>query len=135
MEVASLTTPTGLAAIPVHLSDSVLMSRGFETVSYMLEGEFTHEDFLGNKGTLKPGDLQWMTAGTVWDSLQCALSSVQWLICCVLSSVCKVKWVVCNVKCTLLYYEVYIVHCEVYIVHCEMYIVQSEVYTIHLYSV
>jgi len=37
--------------------------RGFETVSYMLEGQFTHEDFSGNKGTLGPGDLQWMTAG------------------------------------------------------------------------
>lgn len=37
--------------------------RGFETVSYLLEGEFTHEDFCGHKGTLKAGDLQWMTAG------------------------------------------------------------------------
>lgn len=37
--------------------------RGFETVSYLLEGQFTHEDFCGHKGTLKAGDLQWMTAG------------------------------------------------------------------------
>ncbi|CCI45269.1 unnamed protein product [Albugo candida] len=40
--------------------------RGFETVSYILpnsEGGFQHEDFLGNKGDLRPGDLQWMTAG------------------------------------------------------------------------
>lgn len=37
--------------------------RGFETVSYILEGGFQHEDFDGNKGTLGPGDLQWMTAG------------------------------------------------------------------------
>ena len=37
--------------------------RGFETVSYLLEGEFTHEDFTGRKGVLRPGDLQWMTAG------------------------------------------------------------------------
>jgi len=37
--------------------------RGFETVSYLLEGEFTHEDFAGNHGVLKAGDLQWMTAG------------------------------------------------------------------------
>jgi len=37
--------------------------RGFETVSYLLEGEFTHEDFMGHKGILKSGDLQWMTAG------------------------------------------------------------------------
>lgn len=37
--------------------------RGFETVTYMLKGKFTHEDFLGHKGTIGPGDLQWMTAG------------------------------------------------------------------------
>ncbi|XP_057867647.1 pirin-like protein isoform X2 [Cryptomeria japonica] len=36
---------------------------GFETVTYMLEGAFTHEDFVGHKGTIKAGDLQWMTAG------------------------------------------------------------------------
>ncbi len=37
--------------------------RGFETVTYMLEGEFEHEDSMGNKGKLAPGDVQWMTAG------------------------------------------------------------------------
>ncbi|GLJ26814.1 hypothetical protein SUGI_0523310 [Cryptomeria japonica] len=37
--------------------------RGFETVTYMLEGAFSHEDFVGHKGTIKAGDLQWMTAG------------------------------------------------------------------------
>ncbi|KAL4453353.1 hypothetical protein ABPG74_017560 [Tetrahymena malaccensis] len=37
--------------------------RGFETVTYMLEGTMLHEDFKGNKGTLEPGDIQWMTAG------------------------------------------------------------------------
>lgn len=37
--------------------------RGFETVTYMLEGEFTHEDFKGHKGVIGPGDIQWMTAG------------------------------------------------------------------------
>ncbi|BBM98805.1 quercetin 2,3-dioxygenase [Marchantia polymorpha subsp. ruderalis] len=37
--------------------------RGFETVTYMLEGSFTHQDFAGHKGTIGPGDLQWMTAG------------------------------------------------------------------------
>ena len=37
--------------------------RGFETVSYLLEGQFVHEDFTGRKGTMGPGDLQWMTAG------------------------------------------------------------------------
>lgn len=37
--------------------------RGFETVTYMLEGEFEHEDSAGHRGTLRPGDVQWMTAG------------------------------------------------------------------------
>jgi len=37
--------------------------RGFETVSYLLKGKFYHEDFMGNKGVLEPGDIQWMTAG------------------------------------------------------------------------
>ncbi|KAI3949216.1 hypothetical protein MKW98_010518 [Papaver atlanticum] len=37
--------------------------RGFETVTYMLQGEVTHEDFEGHKGTIRAGDLQWMTAG------------------------------------------------------------------------
>ena len=37
--------------------------RGFETVTYMLEGEFQHEDSAGHRGFLRPGDVQWMTAG------------------------------------------------------------------------
>ncbi|EEC76516.1 hypothetical protein EE612_021629 [Oryza sativa] len=37
--------------------------RGFETVTYMLEGAFTHQDFAGHKGTIGTGDVQWMTAG------------------------------------------------------------------------
>ncbi|XP_023257436.1 pirin isoform X3 [Seriola lalandi dorsalis] len=37
--------------------------RGFETVTYVLEGITAHEDFCGHSGRLKPGDLQWMTAG------------------------------------------------------------------------
>ncbi|XP_058093503.1 pirin-like protein [Magnolia sinica] len=37
--------------------------RGFETVTYMLQGAFTHQDFAGHKGTIRTGDLQWMTAG------------------------------------------------------------------------
>ncbi|KAJ4757135.1 Pirin-like protein [Rhynchospora pubera] len=37
--------------------------RGFETVTYMLEGAFTHQDFAGHKGTIQAGDVQWMTAG------------------------------------------------------------------------
>lgn len=37
--------------------------RGFETVTFMLDGQFEHEDFAGHAGTIGPGDLQWMTAG------------------------------------------------------------------------
>jgi quercetin 2,3-dioxygenase len=38
--------------------------RGFETVTYMLEGEFEHEDSAGNRGAIAAGDVQWMTAGS-----------------------------------------------------------------------
>ncbi|MBV8046679.1 MAG: pirin family protein [Paludibacterium sp.] len=37
--------------------------RGFETVTYMLEGRMRHRDSVGNEGVLGPGDVQWMTAG------------------------------------------------------------------------
>ncbi len=37
--------------------------RGFETVSYILEGSLAHKDSQGNAGKLGPGDVQWMTAG------------------------------------------------------------------------
>jgi len=37
--------------------------RGFETVSYILEGEVEHEDSAGNRGFIGAGDVQWMTAG------------------------------------------------------------------------
>ncbi|HET7544268.1 MAG TPA: pirin family protein [Polyangiaceae bacterium] len=37
--------------------------RGFETVTYMLSGEFEHEDSAGHRGVLRAGDVQWMTAG------------------------------------------------------------------------
>ncbi|GAB4186974.1 MAG: pirin family protein [Wenzhouxiangellaceae bacterium] len=37
--------------------------RGFETVTYMLEGRMQHRDDQGNEGDLGPGDVQWMTAG------------------------------------------------------------------------
>ncbi len=37
--------------------------RGFETVTYMLEGHFVHRDSAGNSGIIGPGDVQWMTAG------------------------------------------------------------------------
>lgn len=37
--------------------------RGFETVTFALEGAIAHKDSKGNEGLLKPGDIQWMTAG------------------------------------------------------------------------
>ena len=37
--------------------------RGFETVTYLLDGHMLHEDHLGNRGNLKAGGVQWMTAG------------------------------------------------------------------------
>ena len=37
--------------------------RGFETVTYLLSGESEHRDSQGNHGVLRPGDVQWMTAG------------------------------------------------------------------------
>jgi len=45
-----------LAGFPAH------PHRGFETVTYMLDGHMRHEDQLGNRGDLGPGDVQWMTA-------------------------------------------------------------------------
>jgi redox-sensitive bicupin YhaK (pirin superfamily) len=36
--------------------------RGFETVTYMLDGRMQHRDHLGNVGDLGPGSVQWMTA-------------------------------------------------------------------------
>ncbi|MFE8070297.1 pirin family protein [Marinobacteraceae bacterium S3BR75-40.1] len=46
-----------LAGFPPH------PHRGFETVTYMLAGAMRHEDSLGNRGHLRAGDVQWMTAG------------------------------------------------------------------------
>src|SRR5262245_42150383 len=37
--------------------------RGFETVTYMLDGRMRHKDNHGNEGVLEPGAIQWMTAG------------------------------------------------------------------------
>ena len=47
-----------VAGFPAH------PHRGFETVTYMLEGHMLHEDHLGNQGHLKSGGVQWMTAGS-----------------------------------------------------------------------
>jgi redox-sensitive bicupin YhaK (pirin superfamily) len=45
-----------LAGFPSH------PHRGFETVTYMLDGHMRHEDSFGHRGDLGPGDVQWMTA-------------------------------------------------------------------------
>jgi quercetin 2,3-dioxygenase len=37
--------------------------RGFETVTYMIHGAMEHKDSVGNRGHLRPGSAQWMTAG------------------------------------------------------------------------
>ena len=46
-----------LAGFPSH------PHRGFETVTYMLDGRMRHKDNHGNEGLLVPGSVQWMTAG------------------------------------------------------------------------
>ncbi|MGJ7902297.1 pirin family protein [Lysobacter sp. 1R34A] len=46
-----------LAGFPEH------PHRGFETVTYMLDGRMRHRDNHGNEGVLVPGSVQWMTAG------------------------------------------------------------------------
>ena len=46
-----------LAGFPDH------PHRGFETVTYMLAGAMQHRDHKGNEGNLRPGSIQWMTAG------------------------------------------------------------------------
>lgn len=38
--------------------------RGIETITYLIEGDIEHGDSLGNKGSIKNGDCQWMTAGS-----------------------------------------------------------------------
>ncbi|HIV70189.1 MAG TPA: pirin family protein [Candidatus Aquabacterium excrementipullorum] len=56
-EFASDQADDYIAGFPSH------PHRGFETVTYMLEGHMLHEDHLGNQGHLRDGDVQWMTAG------------------------------------------------------------------------
>jgi redox-sensitive bicupin YhaK (pirin superfamily) len=46
-----------IAGFPAH------PHRGFETVTYMLDGRMRHKDNHGNEGLLTPGSVQWMTAG------------------------------------------------------------------------
>jgi redox-sensitive bicupin YhaK (pirin superfamily) len=47
-----------MAGFPLH------PHRGMETVTYMLDGFIDHRDSVGNHGTIGPGDVQWMTAGS-----------------------------------------------------------------------
>ncbi|MDB5643425.1 MAG: pirin [Hyphomicrobiales bacterium] len=49
------TKPPGVGAHP---------HRGFETVTIVYDGEIEHRDSAGNSGTIGPGDVQWMTAGS-----------------------------------------------------------------------
>ena len=37
--------------------------RGIETVTYMIQGKVNHKDSIGNSGSIRSGDVQWMTAG------------------------------------------------------------------------
>src|SRR5678809_852615 len=47
-----------LAGFPWH------PHRGIETITYVLAGEVEHGDSMGNQGSIGPGDVQWMTAGS-----------------------------------------------------------------------
>lgn len=49
--------PGQVGGVPAH------PHRGFETVTYMLDGRFEHKDSQGRSGKLNTGDVQWMTAG------------------------------------------------------------------------
>jgi redox-sensitive bicupin YhaK (pirin superfamily) len=58
-EMGPMVTPPGEAVgAPDH------PHRGFETVTYILDGELEHKDSMGNTGILGPQDVQWMTAGS-----------------------------------------------------------------------
>jgi redox-sensitive bicupin YhaK (pirin superfamily) len=57
-----------LTCIPLHSASEGAgfpdhPHRGQATVTYMIEGSFQHEDSAGHRGTIGPGDVQWMTAG------------------------------------------------------------------------
>ena len=46
------------AGFPLH------PHRGIETISYISQGQMVHQDSLGNKDSIKDGEVQWMTAGS-----------------------------------------------------------------------
>ena len=56
-EFSSFDANDYIAGFPAH------PHRGFETVTYLIDGHMLHEDHLGNRGDLKSGAVQWMTAG------------------------------------------------------------------------
>ena len=56
-EFSSANADDYIAGFPDH------PHRGFETVTYMLDGHMLHQDYLGNRGDLKSGGAQWMKAG------------------------------------------------------------------------
>ena len=67
----------GFGALRVLNDDLVRPGTGFEThphrdmeiISYVVQGELTHGDSMGNRQTLKRGQIQYMSAGTgVWHS-------------------------------------------------------------------
>ncbi len=55
-EFGSFNPDDYIAGFPPH------PHRGFETITYMLEGKMEHQDHMGNEGLLQDGDVQWMTA-------------------------------------------------------------------------
>ena len=56
-EFSSFDANDYIAGFPAH------PHRGFETVTYLLDGHMLHEDHLGNRGDLQSGAVQWMSAG------------------------------------------------------------------------
>jgi redox-sensitive bicupin YhaK (pirin superfamily) len=56
-EFSSFDASDYIAGFPAH------PHRGFETVTYLIDGHMLHEDHLGNRGDLKSGAVQWMSAG------------------------------------------------------------------------
>ena len=47
-----------IAGFPLH------PHRGIETITYLISGEIEHKDSLGNRGIIRSGESQWMTAGS-----------------------------------------------------------------------
>ena len=56
-EFSSFDANDYIAGFPSH------PHRGFETVTYLIDGHMLHQDHLGNRGDLKSGAVQWMSAG------------------------------------------------------------------------